>query len=293
MSRKNDFYSDYFDTFFSADGKDKDVNNILGYIPVKFKENYGFDGAMARIVELAMIKKMEGQINKFAFYTGYELPLFDFSSHEAILLINSIEMLREKTTEKKRQFESMLRDYEEMAEGDKSVWAFDGKVSARDAVIKAEERQKVLKSNIESASDVMNLIQCASNTLYTLVCNHFSDDCLLELKLQFKTKCHQVDDYSFEIYRSHVEACRVVIEHLTAVNDSMKKIFAKMEQVKDKFTHSGTHSIKAKAAKAYYSVSGEHIRTAMTFEEYLSGVISNIDKAIHREMKMKASLSFI
>lgn len=272
-----------------ADGKDSDMNTVLGYISVPFTVGHGGAGAIARIIELARLKEMRPLFDSFNSLTGYCAGMVQLDEDEINLLAATVSVVHKNIRSYISQLEGKISLCNSTLEAiNKGTVSGSGEY-IRYKLVQNQDDKERCQNQIESAEKDRLYIESVISLLCSLT------QCAKEINPAFRLTTElpksdaSVTGWNYFSRVNH--AGGMVLEPLDAVEKSLRRIIDTCTCVASNVRNNEEKNALLKARVFYYSGGGELLRSVMTMGEYISAVMSPVHVAIKKGHKMECAFS--
>ncbi|EAV1365843.1 hypothetical protein [Salmonella enterica] len=272
-----------------ADGKDSDMNTVLGYIVVPFTVGHGGAGAIARIIELARLKEMYPLYEKFYSLTGYSAGVAHLDEDEINLLAATVTVLHKNIRSHISQLESKVSLCDSTLETINKGGISGTGDYIRNKLVQNQYDKERSQNQIYTAEEDFLYVESVISLLRSLIECMKKENPAFRLKTELPKPDTSLTGWS---YFSRVNnAGRMVLEPLDAVEKSLRRIIDACTSVASNVRNNEEKNALLKARAFYYSREGELLRSVMTRSEYICSAMSPVHVAIKKGHKMECSFS--
>ncbi|EMG7889496.1 hypothetical protein V5L74_003268 [Enterobacter hormaechei] len=272
-----------------ADGKDSDINTVLGYIAVPFTVGHGGAGAIARIIELARLKEMRQLHEEFNSLTGYSVGVVHLDEDEINLLAATVTVLHKNIRSHISQLESKISLCVSTLDAiNKGTVSGTGEYIRHKLVQNQDEKERS-QNQINTAEEDCLYVESVISLLRSLIECEKKENPAFRLSTELPKPDTPLTGWS---YFSRVNnAGRMVLEPLDVVENSLRRIIDACTSVASNVRNNEEKNALLKARVFYYSREGELLRSVMTRSEYICAAMSPVRVAIKKGHKMERSFN--
>lgn len=271
------------------DGKDSDMNTVLGYIAVPFTIGHGGAGAIARIIELVRLKEMRQLHEKFNSLTGYSVGVVHLDEDEINLLAETVTVLHKNIRSYISQLESKISLCDSTLEAINKGGVSGTGDYIRHKLVQNQDDKERSQNQIDTAEKDCLYVESVISLLRSLIECAKKENPAFRLTTELPKPDTSVTGWG---YFSRVNnAGRMVLEPLDVVEKSLRRIIDACTSVASNVRNNEEKNALLKARAFYYSREGELLRSVMTLSEYICSAMSPVHVAIKKGNKMECSFS--
>ncbi len=272
-----------------ANGKDSDMNAVLGYISVPFTIEHGSVGAIARIIELARLNEMRPLFEKFNKLTGYCAGLNRPCVDELNLLTVTMSTLHKNINTYISQMESEVSKCTAMLDAISKGGVSGSGYYIRQQVQQNEDNRERRQNNIAIAEKDRLYVESVISLLQSLVRGEKESNPEFILSTELPKTGDENGGWYF-LKRGN-EAGEMVLASLERVRGALDNVIVNCTSVASNIRNKEEKTALINAYVSYYSSGSETLRLLIALGDYVSAVMEPVRNAIKKEYKMKQSFS--
>lgn len=273
----------------NANGKDSDMNAVLGYIPVPFTIEHGSAGAIARIIELARLNEMRPLFEKFnnltSYCAGLNRPCVDELNLLAVTMATLHKNISSYISLMENEVSQCAATLDALSKGSVSGSGY----YIRQQIQQNEDNRERRQNNITTAEKDRLYVESIISLLRSLVRSERESN--PEFTLTTELPKTDSENSGWYFLRCGNETGEMVLASLDRVEKALDKVIVNCTCVASNIRHKEEKNALINAYANYYSRAGETLRLVITLGDYISAVMEPVRGAIKKEYKMAQSFS--